>query len=255
MSDTSKGNDGIWETVKVVIQALIIAVLLRTFLFQPFFVPSGSLIPTLLIGDRMFVSKYAYGYSKWSFPFGVIDFPGRIFGSEPKRGDIAVFRNDKDHGKDYIKRVIGLPGDRIQMIKGVLNINGVPVPRELLPEGPTEISQNQRVVAPRYKETLPNGVSYTILKLYGEHGDLDNTPVFEVPTGHFFMMGDNRDNSSDSRVPQAVGYVPYENLIGRAEVLFFSLDTGEGENPSFQGVIRGVLANDVRWDRTFHLVR
>ena len=255
MIDRPKREDGLWETVKVVIQALLIAVVLRTFLFQPFFVPSGSLIPTLLIGDRMFVSKYAYGYSKWSFPFGIVDFSGRIFGSEPKRGDIAVFRNDKDQGKDYIKRVIGLPGDKIQMIRSILTINGVPVPRERLADEPTEISQNRRVVAPRYKETLPNGVSYIILKLDGDRGALDDTPVFEVPTGHFFMMGDNRDNSSDSRVPEAVGYVPYENLIGRAEVLFFSLDTGEGENPSFQGVIRGVLSNEVRWGRTFHLVR
>ena len=255
MTDKAKREDGLWETVKVVIQALLIAVVLRTFLFQPFFVPSGSLIPTLLIGDRMFVSKYAYGYSKHSFPFDIVNFSGRIFGSEPKRGDIAVFHNDKDGGKDYIKRVIGLPGDRVQMIKGILHINGTPVPREKLPEAPTEISLNRRVIAPRYKETLPNGVSYTILKIDGDHGSLDDTQVFQVPSGHFFMMGDNRDNSSDSRVPEMVGYVPLENFIGRAEILFFSLDTGEGENPSFQGLIRGVLSNNVRWDRTFQLVR
>jgi signal peptidase I len=255
MATEAKSQDGIWETVKVIIQAVLIAVVLRTFLFQPFFVPSGSLIPTLLIGDRLFVSKYSYGYSKYSFPFTPFNFSGRIFGSEPKRGDIAVFRNEKDEGKDYIKRVIGLPGDRIQMIKGVVVLNGTPVPRVQLPQEPTEVSYNRKIIAPRYTETLPNGVSYTILKTEGDAGPMNNTSTYEVPAGHFFMMGDNRDNSSDSRVPESVGYVPLENFIGRAEILFFSLDTGEADNPSFQGFFKGLLANNTRWSRLFSWVR
>lgn len=251
----AKSDGGIWETIKVIFQALLIAIVLRALLFQPFFVPSGSLIPTLLIGDRLFVSKFAYGYSKYSFPFTPFDFKGRVFGSEPKRGDISVFRNNKDEGKDYIKRVIGLPGDRIQMIKGILVLNGTPVPRERLAEEPTETGSNRSVIVPRYRETLPNGVSYNIIKTDGDNGTLDNTSTYEVPEGHFFMMGDNRDNSSDSRVLSSVGYVPLENFIGRAEILFFSIDTGEAENTTFQGFFKSLLANKTRWSRIFQLVR
>jgi signal peptidase I len=250
-----KSEGGIWDTIKVIFQALLIAIVLRALLFQPFFVPSGSLIPTLLIGDRLFVSKFAYGYSKYSFPFTPFDFKGRVFGSEPKRGDIAVFHNSKDGGKDYIKRVVGLPGDRIQMIKGVLVINGTPVPRERLADEPTETGTNRSVIVPRYRETLPNGVSYTIIKTDGDNGTLDNTSTYEVPLGHFFMMGDNRDNSSDSRVQSSVGYVPLENFIGKAEFLFFSIDTGEAENTTFQGFFKSLLDNKTRWSRIFQLVR
>ncbi len=255
MAKDIKPVDSIWDTIKVIFQAILIAIVLRAILFQPFFVPSGSLIPTLLIGDRLFVSKFAYGYSKYSFPFTPFNFQGRIFGSEPQIGDIAVFRNNKDEGKDYIKRVIGRPGDRIQMIKGTLVINGKPVPRERLKDEPTEIGSNRTIIAPRYKETLPNGVSYTILKTDGDNGSLDNTPTYEVPMGHFFMMGDNRDNSSDSRVPSSVGYVPLENFIGRAEILFFSIDTGEAENTSFQGFFKSIFEGKTRWWRIFQLVR
>ncbi|MCC6735331.1 MAG: signal peptidase I [Bauldia sp.] len=226
-----KSSGGLWDTVKIVLQALILALLVRTFLFQPFSIPSGSMEDTLLVGDFLFVSKYSYGYSRYSFPFspGFIanlgGDDGRIWEAEPERGDIVVFKWPYDDATDYIKRVIGLPGDRIQMIDGVLNINGTPVQMERLRE--EEGAGNFGRAVTYYRETLPNGVSYEIR----DNGvsSADNTAVFVVPDGQFFMMGDNRDNSSDSRVPVAqrgVGFVPFENLIGRAEIIFFSVDDG-----------------------------
>ena len=222
-----KSDDGIFEFVKVIVQALLIAVVVRTFLFQPFNIPSGSLIPTLLIGDYLFVSKYSYGYSRYSFPFGLAPISGRIWGAEPKRGDIAVFKLPRDNSTDYIKRVIGLPGDRIQMIDGILHINGQAVPRELVGKEDVSAGAGFRDRATFYRETLPNGVSFVIqeLDIYGNKL-MRNTPVYQVPAEHFFMMGDNRDNSSDSRdmTGSGVGYVPYENFVGRAEIIFFSID-------------------------------
>ena len=219
-------ESGVLETVKLVVQALLIALVVRTFLFQPFNIPSGSLIPTLLIGDYIFVSKYSYGYSKYSFPITLPLINGRVMASEPKRGDIAVFKLPSDNSTDYIKRVIGLPGDRIQMVDGVLTINGEPVKKELIGKKEVAAGANYRDQATYYRETLPNGISYTIqeLVIYGNKLGR-NTAVYKVPTGNFFMMGDNRDNSLDSRVPspQGVGYVPYENFVGRAEIIFFSL--------------------------------
>jgi signal peptidase I len=219
-------ESGVLETVKLVVQALLIALVVRTFLFQPFNIPSGSLIPTLLIGDYIFVSKYSYGYSKYSFPITLPIINGRIMASEPKRGDIAVFKLPSDNSTDYIKRVIGLPGDRIQMVDGILTINGEPVKKELIGKKEVAAGANYRDQATYYRETLPNGISYTIqeLDIYGNKLGR-NTAVYKVPTGNFFMMGDNRDNSLDSRVPspQGVGYVPYENFVGRAEIIFFSL--------------------------------
>jgi signal peptidase I len=217
---------GIWETIKIVIQALLLALVVRTLLFQPFNIPSGSMMDTLLIGDYLFVSKYAYGYSRFSLPFSPPIFRGRLFGVQPQRGDIVVFKLPKDNSTDYIKRVIGLPGDRIQMIDGRLHINGKAVQREALPDIVTRsVFGEERRVA-RWKETLPNGVSYETLDLNPNSFE-DNTSVYEVPPGHYFMMGDNRDNSTDSRVLGAVGYVPFENLIGRAEIIFFSVEEGE----------------------------
>jgi signal peptidase I len=246
-SGTKRKEGGFAETVRVVIHALIIALVIRTFLFQPFNIPSGSMIPTLLVGDYLFVSKYSYGYTHYSFPFSPPIFSGRIFSSQPQRGDVVVFRLPKDDSIDYIKRVIGLPGDRIQMIDGVLNINGVAVPRQRVDDFVTDDDGVVQRVK-QYRETLPNGVSYNTLDLT-DNGFYDNTVVYTVPPGEYFMMGDNRDNSTDSRVLSQVGYVPAENLIGRAQVIFFSIrdDTHAWE------IWRWPWS--VRWDRLFTLVR
>ena len=223
---TKRKEGGIAETVRVIVHALIIALFIRTFLFQPFNIPSGSMKETLLVGDYLFVSKYSYGYSHYSLPFSPPLFSGRIWSAEPKRGDVVVFRLPKDDSIDYIKRVIGLPGDKIQMIDGVLHINGERVKRERI-EDFVDTDENGRTIrVKRWREMLPNGVTYTTLELI-ENGFYDNTPVYEVPPGNFFMMGDNRDNSTDSRVLSQVGYVPLENIIGRAQVIFFSIRGGE----------------------------
>lgn len=219
-----KKSGEVAENVKTIIYALLIALVIRSFLFQPFNIPSGSMIPTLLVGDYLFVSKYSYGYSRHSFPFSPPLFGGRIFARAPERGDIAVFKLPADGHTDYIKRVIGLPGDRVQMRDGVLYINEKPAPQVRIADFVEKDIYGNASQARQYRETLPGGVSHNILDLL-INGPVDNTGVFTVPEGHVFMMGDNRDNSSDSRVLNGgVGFVPMENLVGRAEFLFFSTD-------------------------------
>jgi signal peptidase I len=225
LSENAKEKGGFAETVKTVLYAVIIAFGVRTFAFEPFNIPSGSMIPTLLIGDYLFVSKFSYGYSKHTVSFGVPLFEGRILGEMPERGDVAVFKLPRDNKTDYIKRVIGLPGDTVQMVGGVLHINGQPVKRERIEDYVTQDALGRELRVPQYIETLPNGRSHRIIE-ETENGPLDNTPVYTVPQDHLFMMGDNRDNSLDSRVPAQVGYVPLENMVGRAEFLFFSLEDG-----------------------------
>ena len=238
---------GFAETIRVVFHALIIALVIRTFLFQPFNIPSGSMIPTLLVGDYLFVSKYSYGYTHYSLPFSPRIFSGRVLGGTLKRGDVVVFRLPKDDSIDYIKRVVGLPGDRIQVIDGVLNINGQPVKREHIDDYVTDDDGVVQRVK-QYRETLPNGVTYTTLDLT-DNGFYDNTPVYTVPAGDYFMMGDNRDNSTDSRVLSQVGYVPYENIIGKAQIIFFSIGNGAHAWEVWR------WPWTVRWDRLFKLVR
>jgi signal peptidase I len=219
----AKRATGGWaENIKTIVYAGLIAIGIRTVAYEPFNIPSGSMIPTLLVGDYLFVSKYSYGYSRFSLPFAPDLFSGRIFGRLPNRGDVAVFKYPRDNSTDYIKRIVGLPGDRIQVKQGQLYINGEEVPRQAAGDFVTDDSGIHMVLR-RYLETLPNGVKHYILKATDE-GDMNNTPEYLVPPDHVFAMGDNRDNSADSRFMNGVGFVPVENLVGRAEFLFFSVD-------------------------------
>jgi signal peptidase I len=230
-----KQAEGWTETIKTLVYAGLIALGVRTIAFEPFNIPSGSMIPTLLVGDFLFVSKYSYGYSRFSIPFSPPIFGwaknGRIFGSVPHRGDVVVFRYTKDTSIDYVKRVIGLPGDHIQVKQGQLYINGVQAPRDPLGDYEASDESGTRVLTKEYQETLPNGVKHDILKYsdeerfdVGNEVDANNTPEYVVPDGDLFMMGDNRDNSSDSRFQNSLGFVPLENVVGRAQFIFFSFD-------------------------------
>jgi signal peptidase I len=220
LTKLEKQSGGIGETISILMQALLIALVIRTVFFQPFSIPSGSMRPTLLEGDYLFTSKFSYGYSRYSMPFSPPLFKGRIWDGAPARGDVAVFKLPSNTKIDYIKRVIGLPGDRIQMKAGELYINGVVVKREKQESidnfDVTEVNRPVDV----YKETLPNGVTYYTLDVV-QFGPGDDTREFVVPAAHYFMMGDNRDNSVDSRFN--VGFVPVENFVGRANMIFFSV--------------------------------
>lgn len=221
MRDEKEGE--FWETVRIVFYAILLSIVFRTFAYEPFNIPSSSMVPTLLVGDYLFVSKLSYGYSRYSLPFGLPLIPGRIFFTPPERGDVAVFKLPRDNNTDYIKRIIGLPGDRIQVKEGRLYINGEVVERKRIGEYVIRNKGGDFKSMPLYIETLPNGRSHRIIEISDEM-TLDNTDEFLVPEGHYFAMGDNRDNSMDSRVFAGVGFVPEVNLVGRAERLFFSQD-------------------------------
>jgi signal peptidase I len=232
--DSGEGGDGgdgakdeFVEIAKTIFYALLIALVLRVLLFQPFTIPSASMEPNLYEGDYIIVSKWNYGYSKHSMPLSPPLFSGRLFDHKPSRGDVVVFKLPRDNKTDYIKRVIGLPGDRIQVRNNQLFINDQQVPAAAL--GPIDVQTRFGFSRPatKLRETLPNGKQHT-MQDFGPDGDLDNTPVFVVPQGHYFMMGDNRDDSVDSRVSPdyGVGFVPEENLVGKAQVILFSWSPG-----------------------------
>ena len=230
------------ENIKTLFYALVIAVLIRSLFFQPFYIPSSSMEPTLLIGDRIFVKKYSYGYSKHSFPFSPPFFSNRVFNKIPNYGDLVVFKTPADNRTDYIKRLIGLPGDTIQFINGKIFLNGAEILR-------TKVNKKYKIrcgsLTPDvnvYKETLPNGKKY--IAVYNKLGSMQNTDVYKVPKEHFFFLGDNRDCSKDSRYLSSVGYVSNENLVGNATIIFFSNDT-----------ISGSIFKFWNWDQSLRVKR
>lgn len=252
-------KESLWETVRSLIVIVLIVAFVRTFLWESFSIPSGSMIPTLQVGDYLWVSKYSYGYSKYSFPFSPDLFEGRMPDWQPHRGDVAVFRFTKDTSVDYVKRIVGLPGDHIQVRAGQLYLNGEAVP--CAPLGHYEaIDENRTVLAgDRCRETLPGSagsapVVHDVLRLPDRISDFQNdTPDYVVPPGYFFAMGDDRDDSADSRFmgdgKEDLGFVPMENLVGRAGVIFFSVD---GAHAWWQF---WYWPQEVRWSRLFTLIR
>lgn len=251
MAQAQKTESGtVKEWIVTLVYVVVIAVSIRSFLFEPFFIPSGSLTPTLLPGDFVLVTKWSYGYSRWSFPFGEPAFKGRIFGSLPKQGQIAVFALPSDPSIDYIKRVIGEPGDTVQVTDGQLYINGKEVPRTAdgtYTETPLDSGEGVPITVRLYKEHLPDGVTHLIAKATNQ-GFANNTQVYRVPKDHLFMMGDNRDFSEDSRFLNAVGYVPLQNFVGRARIIWFSIRL---DHPWWEFWYWPV---DIRWDRLFTVI-
>ena len=214
------------DNIKTIFYALIIAVLIRSFFIQPFYIPSSSMEPNLLIGDRLFVSKYSYGYSKHSFPFSPSLFKGRILKSEPKRGDVVVFKTPSDNRTDYIKRLIGLPGDKIKFIDGDLHINGNQILKTRISTSDFVYCGSRTIPVNTFEEKLSNGKKYN--SVYIKNYTFDNSDDFIVPANHYFFLGDNRDCSKDSRFLSEVGYVHEDNLVGKAQFIFFSSDYNKG---------------------------
>ena len=237
----------IFDNLKTLIGALIIAILIRSLLFQPFYIPSSSMEPTLLVGDRIFVSKYTYGYSRHSFPFSPNFSNKRFFSKIPERGDLVVFKTPADNRTDYIKRLIGMPGDTIQFVNGDLLINRNKVRRDEVESSEVIRCGKFKLETKSFIETLPNGTKY--LAVYKKRGTLQNTKQFMVPPDHFFLMGDNRDCSKDSRYLDSVGYVNKLNLVGEAQLIFFSNDTNKGSLLKFWN-----LGNSFRLDRLFKVL-
>ncbi len=236
------------ENIKTIFGAILIAVIIRSLLFQPFYIPSSSMEPTLLIGDRIFVSKYTYGYSRHSFPFSPKIFNNRIMKKPPKQGDLIVFKTPADNRTDYIKRLIGLPGDEIQFIDGEIYINNNKIIRQDSNEVKTVRCGKFSFNVNAYQETLPNGVKH--LAVYNQLGSLQNSQMFKVPENHYFLLGDNRDCSKDSRYLKDVGYVNNINLVGKAQIIFFSNDTVKSRILKFWNI-----KNSFRIERTFKKVR
>ena len=232
------------DNIKTLIYALIIAVLLRSLFYQPFYIPSSSMEPTLLVGDRLFVSKFAYGYSKHSFPFSPSVYSKRIFFEEPERGDLVVFKTPSDNRTDYIKRLIGIPGDTLQFINGDIYLNKKKIIRREIDENPIIRCGQINLPVKIFEETLPNGVKYKAV--YNSVGTLQNTDEYIVPKNHYFLLGDNRDCSKDSRFLSEVGYVNELNLVGKAQLIFFSNDTLKGSVLKFWN-----WKNSFRLNRTF----
>ena len=216
----------IYDNLKTLSGALIIAILIRSLLFQPFYIPSSSMEPNLLVGDRLFVSKYTYGYSRHSFPFSPNIYDKRILSKIPKIGDVIVFKTPADNRTDYIKRLIGLPGDTVQIINKDLYLNNIKVPKKKIDKFTIINCGDHNMRVNFFEETLPNGKKY--IAVYRTEGTMQNTDKFVVPKNHYFFMGDNRDCSKDSRFLASVGYVNFNNIVGKARLVFFSNDKKKG---------------------------
>ena len=236
------------DNLKTLLFALIIAVILRSLFFQPFYIPSSSMEPTLLVGDRLFVSKYSYGYSKHSFPFSPNLFQNRFFFNEPKRGDVIVFKTPADNRTDYIKRLIGLPGDEIQFINGDLFLNNNQILKSLISSDQKVYCGNEQIDVNTYEEKLPNGTKY--IAVYRKNYSFQNSDKFIIPEDHYFFLGDNRDCSKDSRYLSSVGYVHKDNLVGKAQFIFFSSDRSIGSIFSFWK-----WNKSIRFDRFFQKIK
>ncbi len=219
-------NKIIIENVKTIFYALVIAIVIRSLILQPFYIPSSSMEPNLLVGDRLFVTKYSYGYSKHSFPFSPPIIKGRIFSSPPKRGDIIVFKTPADNRTDYIKRLIGLPGDEIEFIEGELYLNGLQIFKNKVKNSREVFCGNKKIDVNFFEENLDNGVTFDTA--YLKNYTFQNSDKFIVPDKHYFFLGDNRDCSKDSRFLSSVGYVHQNNLVGKAQFIFFSTDVKKG---------------------------